>query len=45
MKIQQLIDELTKIQNRVGERPVFVNGYDISIVDYDNIEGVVNIDF
>lgn len=45
MKIQQLIDKLTEIQNRVGERPVLVNGYDISIVDYDNIEGVVSIDF
>ena len=45
MKISELIDELQEIQDRVGERPVLVNGYDISMVYYDNIDEVVSIDF
>ena len=45
MKISELIEELQEIQDRVGERPVLVNGYDISMVYYDNIDEVVSIDF
>ena len=45
MKISEVIEELQEIQDRVGERPVLVNGYDISMVYYDNIDEVVMIDF
>ena len=45
MKISELIKELREIQDRVGERPVLVNGYDISMVYYDNIDEIVSIDF
>lgn len=45
MKISELIKKLQEIQDRVGERPVLVNGYDISMVYYDNIDEVVSIDF
>lgn len=45
MKISELIKELQEIQDRVGERLVLVNGYDISMVYYDNIDEIVSIDF
>ena len=45
MKISELINKLQEIQDRVGERPVLVIGYDISMVYYDNIDEVVSIDF
>ena len=45
MKISEVIEELQEIQDRVGERPVLVNGYGISMVYYDNIDEVVMIDF
>ena len=45
MKISELIKELQEIQGRVGERLVLVNGYDISMVYYDNIDEIVSIDF
>ena len=45
MKISEVIEKLQEIQDRVGERPVLVNGYDISMVYYDNIDEVVMIDF
>ena len=45
MVISELIKELQEIQDRVGERPVLVNGYDISMVYYDNIDEIVSIDF
>ena len=45
MKISEVIKKLQEIQDRVGERPVLVNGYDISMVYYDNIDKIVSIDF
>ena len=45
MKISELINKLQEIQDRVGEKPVLVNGYDISMVYYDNIDEIVSIDF
>ena len=45
MKISEVIEKLQEIQDRVGEIPVLVNGYDISMVYYGNIDEIVMIDF